>query len=128
MSSGKKKKEKIEATSTERAYQLLRAKGITPLKVVDLENDLMQKEITIPGFEPKSKLKALALFCRQFSLMIRAGIPILEALEVTTEQTEDKVLKKALAEVQKDVETGSSLSTGMGKHPKAFPNLLVAIV
>lgn len=128
MSSGKKKKEKIEATSTERAYQLLRAKGITPLKVVDLENDLMQKEITIPGFEPKSKLKALALFCRQFSLMIRAGIPILEALEVTTEQTEDKVLKKALAEVQKDVETGSSLSSGMSKHPKAFPNLLVAIV
>ena len=127
-SSGKKKKGKIETTSTERAYQLLRSEGITPLKVTDLDNDVMQKEIVIPGFEPKAKLKALAIFCRQFSLMIRAGIPILEALEVSAEQTEDKVLKKALAEVHKDVESGLSLSASMGKHSKAFPNLLVAIV
>lgn len=126
--SGKKKKDKIEATSSERAYQMLRSRGITPSKVVDADKDLMQKELSIPGFEPKAKLKALAIFCRQFSLMIRAGIPILEALEVSSEQTEDKVLKKGLSGVHKSVESGASLSAGMYKHPKAFPNLLVAIV
>lgn len=127
-STGKKKKGTIEAASTERAYQLLQVQGINPLKVVNKSDDLMKKDITIPGLERKASLKSLAVFCRQFALLIKSGIPMLEALEVSAEQTEDKMLKKSLEQVYEDVENGSPLSTAMEKHPKAFPELLIAIV
>lgn len=125
---GKKVKGKIGASSNERAYQMLTMQGLSPIRVVDIENDVMQKEISIPGFEPKSKLKNLAIFCKQFSLLIKSGIPMLEAVRVSGEQTEDKVLKKALSVVHADIENGIPLSVAMEKHPNAFPDLLVAII
>lgn len=125
---GKKVKGKIDASNNDRAYQMLTMQGLSPIRVVDIENDVMQKEISIPGFEPKSKLKNLAIFCKQFALLIKSGIPMLEAVRVSGEQTEDKVLKKALAVVHADIENGVPLSVAMEKHPNAFPDLLVAII
>lgn len=125
---GKKVKGKIDASNNDRAYQMLTMQGLSPIRVVDIENDVMQKEISIPGFEPKSKLKNLAIFCKQFALLIKSGIPMLEAVRVSGEQTEDKVLKKALTVVHADIENGIPLSLAMEKHPNAFPDLLVAII
>lgn len=126
--SGKKKKGTIEATSVERAYQLLQTQGISPTKVTNKSDDLLKKDINIPGLERKASLKSLAVFCKQFALLIKAGIPLLEALSVSAEQTEDKMLKKSLDVVVEDVENGAPLSVAFAKHPKAFPELLVAIV
>lgn len=125
---GKKVKGKIESSSSERAYQLLTMQGLSPSRVVDSDSDVMQKEISIPGFEPKSKLKNLSIFCKQFALLIKSGIPMLESVRVSAEQTEDKVLKKALTTVHGDIENGVPLSFAMQKHPNAFPDLLVAII
>lgn len=124
----KKVKGKIEASSSERAYQMLTMQGLSPTRVIDSDNDVMQKEINIPGFEPKAKLKNLSIFCKQFALLIKSGIPMLESIRVSAEQTEDKVLKKALTAVHGDVENGLPLSVSMEKHPNAFPDLLIAIV
>lgn len=126
--SGKKKKGTVEASNVERAYQILQVQGIFPTKVVNKSDDLLKKDITIPGLEKKASLKSLAVFCKQFALLIRAGIPMLEAIAVSAEQTEDKMLKKSLEAVYEDVESGSPVSTAMEKHPKAFPELLVAVV
>jgi len=125
---GKKTKGKISSNSEDRAYQMLVMQGLQPIRVVDSANDVMQKELNIPGFEAKAKLKNLAIFCKQFALLIKSGIPMLEAVRVSAEQTEDKVLKKALTVVHSDVENGVPLSVAMEKHPTAFPDLLTAIV
>lgn len=126
--SGKKKKGSVEASTADRAYQLVQAQGLSPVTVKDKSSDVLAKEITIPGLEKRAKKKSLALFCKQFALLIKSGIPILDALRVVTEQTEDKVLKKALEQVSEDVENGSPLSVAMEQHKHAFPQLLTAIV
>lgn len=125
---GKKKKGTISASSDSRAYQMLQAQGLSPIKVVDKSKDLMSKELSIPGFERKASLKSLAVFCKQFALLIKAGIPMLESLATSAQQTEDKTLKKALEIVHDDVEEGMPLSTAMQKHPNSFPELLTSIV
>lgn len=127
-SHGKKKKGEVEANSEERAYQLIKAQGMAPITIKNKSTDFLQKDIAIPGLERRAKKKALALFCKQFALLIKSGIPILESLRVVSEQTEDKVLKTALAQVSDDVEAGLPLSTAMEKHKFAFPTLLVSIV
>lgn len=125
---GKKKKGTLEASSESRAYSMLQAQGLSPIKVMDKGKDILQAELKIPGITPKASMKSLAVFCRQFSLLIRAGIPMLEALAISTEQTEHKVLKKSLGEVHDDVEEGMPLSNAMRKHPNSFPELLTSIV
>jgi type II secretory pathway component PulF len=72
--------------------------------------------------------KALVIFTRQFATIIKAAIPILEGLRVLTEQAEDPNLKKALTQVIHDVESGSSLSSGLAKHPGIFSELYVNTV
>jgi MSHA biogenesis protein MshG len=72
--------------------------------------------------------RALVIFTRQFATIIKAAIPILEGLRVLTEQAEDPTLKKALTQVIHDVESGSSLSAGLAKHPGIFSELYVNTV
>jgi type IV pilus assembly protein PilC len=74
------------------------------------------------------KMKDLSVFSRQFATMVNSGLPILRALAILSDQTENKELKKVLTQVRIDVEQGSSLSGGMSKHPKAFSDLYVAMV
>jgi type IV pilus assembly protein PilC len=62
---------------------------------------------------------------RQFATMINSGLSLLRALTILEEQTQNKELGRILGEVRADVETGTALSTAMGKHPKAFPPLMV---
>ncbi|MCK9595297.1 MAG: type II secretion system F family protein [Candidatus Omnitrophica bacterium] len=72
--------------------------------------------------------KALVIFSRQFAVIIKAAVPILEGLGVLAEQTDDQALKKALNQVIHDVEGGISLSQAMSKHPGVFSQLYVNTV
>jgi type IV pilus assembly protein PilC len=74
------------------------------------------------------KLKDLAVFSRQFSVMINSGLSLLRTLNILSEQTENGKLAKTIAEVRDDVERGSSLSGSMSKHPKVFSTLFVSMV
>jgi type IV pilus assembly protein PilC len=85
----------------------------------------MKKEIKIPGFGGKVKLKEISIMARQFATMINAGLSLLRALTILTEQTENKVLAGVLGTVRNEVEAGNALSAALGKHPRIFPPLMV---
>ncbi len=76
----------------------------------------------------KIKLQELVLFSRQLATMIDSGIPLMQALEILTEQIDNKGFKAIVAEVKKDVATGSSFNEALGKHPRAFSPLFVNMV
>lgn len=103
----------------------LREMGYVPLQVGKQSRGLNIEINLRPG---RVKLKALAVFSRQFATMVNSGLPILRALAILSSQTESKELAKILTAVRLDVEQGSSLSAAMEKHPKAFSNLYVAMV
>src|SRR3954451_8635402 len=123
---GKLTSGKLEAESQSQVASKLKSMGYAPVSITQ-SNAGMSKEISIPGFSRKKKvtLKDLAVFSRQFATMVNAGLSLLRALNILTEQTENKELKRVLVEVRNDIETGNSLSSGMAKHPDVFPPLMV---
>ena len=123
-SSGKIKTGKLDAETQAQVANKLKTMGYSPVSITETGKG-MQKEIKIPGFTAKVKLKDLAVFSRQFATMINSGLSLLRALTILTEQTDNKELARVLREVRNDVETGNSLSASMGKHPNAFPPLMV---
>jgi type IV pilus assembly protein PilC len=122
---GKLKTGKLEAETQSQVANKLKGMGYAPLSITEA-NAGLNKELTIPGMgKKKVKLKDLAVFSRQFATMINSGLSLLRALSILTEQTENKELARILGEVRNDIETGSSLSVGMAKHPDVFPPLMV---
>jgi type IV pilus assembly protein PilC len=103
--------------------QKLREQGYTPLEV-----GKQKKSMNIELTSKKVKLKELAVFSRQFATMVNSGLPILRALSILSDQTENPELARVLGVVRTDVEQGASLSGAMVKHPKVFNNLFVAMV
>jgi type IV pilus assembly protein PilC len=114
----------LTADSEALVVQRLKAMGYAPLSVT-AQNAGMKKEIKIPGFGGKVKLKEISIMARQFATMINAGLSLLRALTILTEQTENKVLAGVLGTVRNEVEAGNALSAALGKHPRIFPPLMV---
>ena len=103
----------------------LREMGLTPIEVKKAKGGLKMEINLRPG---RVKLKDLAVFSRQFATMVNSGLPILRALAILGDQTENKELEKVLIQVRLDVEQGASLSGAMEKHRKAFNDLYIAMV
>lgn len=115
----------LDAESPSQVAAKLKSMGYAPVSITQA-NAGLQKELKLPGFgKPKIKLKDLAVFSRQFATMINSGLSLLRALNILTEQTENKELARVLGEVRNDIESGNSLSSAMAKHPDAFPPLMV---
>jgi type IV pilus assembly protein PilC len=72
--------------------------------------------------------KSLAIFTRQFSVMIDAGLPLVQCLEILAAQQPDKGFQRVINAVRSDVEQGATLQTALSKHPKAFSDLYVNMV
>src|SRR5256714_3875208 len=70
----------------------------------------------------------VAIFTRQFSVMIDAGLPLVQCLEILGSQQDNKAMKRALIQIQQDVESGSNLADSMRKHPKIFNDLYTNMV
>ena len=83
------------------------------------------KEIALPKFGGGVPSKDLAIFVRQFSVMIDAGLPLVQCLEILGTQQENKTFAKILQQTRMDVEGGATLADAMRKHPKAFDDLFV---
>ena len=83
------------------------------------------REIGIPklGKRKKVKSKDLSIFTRQFSVMIDAGLPLVQCLEILAQQQDNKYFQEILMQVRQDVEEGSTLSAAMARHPKVFDTL-----
>ena len=122
--SGKIVSGKLEADSQAAVATKLKSMGYAPMSITESKAG-MKRELSIPGFGKKVKLKDLAIMSRQFATMINAGLSLLRSLTILSEQTENKELARVLGEVGKDVETGQALSSAMAKHPAVFPPLMV---
>jgi type IV pilus assembly protein PilC len=86
------------------------------------------KELAMSRFGGKVPAKDVAIFTRQFSVMIDAGLPLVQCLEILGSQQENKAFKRALLQIRQDVESGSSLADSMRKHPKVFNDLYTNMV
>src|SRR5215204_3208319 len=116
--------DKAEGSGTMAVASELRKQG---LMVIDVkEQGAAQKDILAPF--KRVKLNDLVIFSRQLATMINAGLPIVRALYVLSEQTENPKLQEVVVAVRKDVEAGSYLSEALEKHPDAFSRLYVEMV
>lgn len=122
---GRTVKGTIVAETPESARSLLKNQGLTVTTVK--EQGLMDKEIKI-GFKKKITPRELAVFCNQFVSMSRAGVTIIECLNLLREQTENPRLQMAIRDVQTDVEKGETLATGLENQPDVFPSLMVTTI
>ena len=122
---GKAVKGSIEAESIEKVKAELKQQGLT---IVDVkEQSVLSKDINIEiGGYPTAR--DLSVLCRQFVSMTKAGVSILDALKMLSEQTENKRLKKAVEAVRVSVEKGETLARSLSEHPKIFPELMINMV
>lgn len=118
---GAMEKGTIEAGSKQLAIKKLRDKGINPRQVEESKS-LLHKDLTIGN---GMKNEDFVIYCRQFATLIRAGISIVEATHILSEQTSSKGLKKALNGVEEDLRSGIAFSDAATKFPKIFPVLFV---
>ena len=126
---GKAMKGELEAPSLEAVFALLRDRRIRPAPSRIREKGTgLERELSIPGLGEKVKPKEVSLFTRQFATMIDAGLPIVQCLNILTEQSENKLLRKTIRSIQRDVEGGSTLADALAKHPKIFDDLYVNMV
>src|SRR5512139_380609 len=86
------------------------------------------RELSLPKLGGGVPSKALAIFVRQFSVMIDAGLPLVQCLEILGSQQENKTFGKILQQTRMDVEGGASLADAMRKHPKAFDDLFTNMI
>lgn len=100
--------------------QILRREQVTLTSIKE-----KGREIGIPkiGGRKKVKAKDLAVFTRQFSVMIDAGLPLVQCLEILAQQQDNKYFQQVLLQVRQDVEEGSTLAAAMARHPKVFDQL-----
>lgn len=122
---GKRVRSSLDASSIETAKSSLRGAGYTILDIK--EQTTLNRDIEIP-FLGKPKAKDMAVFCRQFVSILRAGVSVASVLAMLGQQTGNKKLRAAIREMQADVEKGESLATSMRRHPKIFPAILVNMV
>src|ERR671927_1001035 len=89
------------------------------------------REVAVPkigGGRKKVKAKDLAIFTRQFSVMIDAGLPLVQCLDILAQQQENKNFQMVLTQTRQDVEEGSTLAAAMARHPKVFDQLFVNMI
>lgn len=122
---GKRVRSSLDASSIETAKSSLRGAGYTILDIK--EQTTLNRDIEIP-FLGNPKAKDMAVFCRQFVSILRAGVSVASVLSMLGQQTSNKKLRAAIREMQADVEKGESLATSMRRHPKIFPPILVNMV
>lgn len=122
---GKRVRSSLDASSIETAKSSLRGAGYTILDIK--EQTTLNRDIEIP-FLGKPKAKDMAVFCRQFVSILRAGVSVASVLAMLGQQTSNKKLRAAIREMQADVEKGEALATSMRRHPKIFPAILVNMV
>jgi type IV pilus assembly protein PilC len=121
---GRKVKGDLDAPSLEMAQSALQRRGYSDIKVKPKPKDLLEGTF----LEGNVKSRDMVVFSRQFSTMINSGVPILQALQVMCEQTENDKLRRKLYDVRSDVEGGSSLYEALSKHKDVFDDLYTNMV
>ncbi|HDH96514.1 MAG TPA: type II secretion system F family protein [Proteobacteria bacterium] len=113
----------MEAPNEEQVIAKLRSQHVIATKVKK-----KPKEITLFSIGKKIKTKDVVIFSRQFATMIDAGLPLVQCLDILASQQDNPSFKRVLMEIRADVSAGSSLARALGKHPRVFNDLYVALV
>lgn len=124
-SRGKEKRGRMDAENREEVVRQLKNDGLIPVSVK--KQGVLNKEIDF-SIGKKVKPRDLSVFCRQFVSITQAGVPMKEALQMLTEQTENKYLKQAVANVLANVEKGNTLADSMAAEKDIFPDIMVHMV
>lgn len=122
---GKEKRGRVTAENRDEVSQQLKKDGLFPVEIK--EQGVLNKDLDF-SIGKKVKPRDLSVFCRQFVSITRSGVPMKEALQMLTDQTENKWLKKAIADVLVNVEKGNTLADSMMAIPDIFPPMLVNMV
>lgn len=111
------------AASKQALANLLRSEKVLPVRIEEKAEGA--KQATVQG---RISAKDLALFTKQFSVMLDAGLPLIQCLELLAEQQEKPLFRNILQQIREDVEAGATLADAMRRHPKAFNNLFVNMI
>jgi len=123
---GKTHKGTMEAVNEGAVTASLRRQGIQATKVKGASG--LNADINISFLQPKITTKDIVVFTRQFATMIDAGLPLVQCLDILSNQQPNKTFKDVLLKVKSDVESGSTFADALRKHPKAFNDLYVNLV
>ena len=121
--SGKKVSGTEKAASASAAHLMLIQRGLQPIDVKE-HKSILKFEIT----KKKVSRKEIMHFSRQLSVFVEAGIPIMEALELISEETTDKLLKRVLLDMVGELQAGDTFASAAASHPEAFPRYYVAVL
>jgi type IV pilus assembly protein PilC len=121
----KRKKGEMEAPSEDVVRSELARRKITSAKIKKKPKDIFEN---VSFMQPKVKASDVIIFCRQFSTMIDAGLPIIQCLDILYSQNDNKTFKKMLKDVKSNVESGQTLAEAMKKYPKQFDDLFVNMI
>lgn len=121
---GKQKKGTMDAQTPERVKEFLKNEGLIPISVK--EQSFMNKDISLG--KKKVKTRDMSVFCKQFASILQAGVTVINALQMLSEQTENTTLREAIKSVQIDVEKGESLAGAMRNQREIFPQILIHMV
>ncbi|MDA9687509.1 type II secretion system F family protein [Candidatus Pelagibacter sp.] len=130
ISLGKYVEGEIEALNNAEAAHKLKEKKviITKLKEAKKKKAVTKKEKTSISFGTGIKPQEILIFCKQFATMLRAGLPVLNTLEMLEGQTSRPPMKKVIGTIKKDLESGNALSKCFEKHTKIFDTVVVNLI
>jgi len=119
----------MEAPTRDAVLARLRAQRIQPLPAKIKERGKgLDRDINIPGFGESIKTKDVVVFTRQLGTMIDAGLPIVQCLDILAAQTDNKKFRGIIRQLKDDVESGSTFTEALKKHPKIFDDLFVNMI
>lgn len=122
---GEVKKGEMEAADELAVRTLLRRQGF---KSVDIRKKPKDLEEYLPFLAGGVKEKDVVVFCRIFSTMINAGLPLIQCLDLLAQQEQNKAFAKIIRTVKEDIEGGTSLTDALKKHPKVFDDLFTNLI
>ncbi|MEQ6375680.1 type II secretion system F family protein [Bacillaceae bacterium S4-13-56] len=122
---GNKKTGVIQADTKQAVGTILRERDLRLLEVEKKKETFWSQDIYLGN---PVKLEDFVIYLRQFATLIKAGVTIVDSTRILMEQTESKVLKKTLSQIEFDLREGNSLSSAYSKHPKIFSNLFTNMV
>lgn len=124
---GKKMTGTVDATSKQDAITILRGQGLMPTNVEETTGVKTEGPFWKKLFRKKVDIRSKVLFTKQLGVLLKSGVPLLQAIELLTEQFEGD-FKHVLINVKDGVKAGESLASEMKKYPKIFPNVYVQLV
>jgi general secretion pathway protein F len=125
---GKLQKGIIEADTVKTARAKLKKQGLMVSEMHEKTAAKPNSGGSLPFFGGRVSVPEMSLFTRQLASLVKANIPLVEALSALVDQTENEKLKVTISQVRQDVNEGSSLAKAVGSHPKIFDNIFVNMI